>query len=300
MSNKPYHIPVLCRQVIEYMQLKPGNVYVDVTFGGGGHTKAMLDAQPECQVVALDWDTRALEINGYPLQEQYSDRLTLLWGNFAYLDNVLKKAGIKKVDGILADFGTSQYQLLERDGFSFNTDTPLDMRMSPAHQTATAADILNKAHEDELLVIFKSYGQEPRARALVRAIVEQRKKYRFKTTQDLVKVVVSVVGYRPGKKIHPATQAFQALRIAVNQELNNIRSFLHAAVRILPEHGRLVCIAFHSLEDGLVKDFFKEQVMMLRGEILTPKAIVADEDELKGNPSSRSARLRALKIIKKV
>lgn len=292
-----YHIPVLRTEVLEYLNPQAGGVYVDATFGGGGHTKAILEAAPDLKVLAIDWDMTALEINGEPLKEQYQDRLTLIWGNFAQLDKLLKKEGILQVNGILADFGTSQYQILERPGFSFHYDTPLDMRMSPAHQKVTAAEILNKASQEELAVIFTTYGQEPKARSIARAIVEKRKNKKFKTTKDLVDVIISVLGRQREKKTHPATRIFQALRIAVNQELAHIRSFLIAAVRVLAVGGRLVCISFHSLEDRLVKDFFREQSMQQKGKIITPRAVMAQESEIAENPSARSARLRALEII---
>lgn len=292
-----YHIPVLSDEVLHYLALKPGGIYVDATFGGGGHTKAILDAFPDVKVIALDWDATALEINGEPLKERYKDRLTLVWGNFAQLDKIVKKLGVLRVDGILADFGTSQYQLIKRPGFSFQYDTPLDMRMSPAHQKVTAADILNKASEDELIHIFTFYGQEPKARAIARGIVQRRKEKKFRTTKDLVDVTISVLGQKKEQRIHPSTRIFQALRIAVNQELDNIKSFLIAAVRMLVLGGRLVCISFHSLEDRLVKDFFRQQVIERKGKILTPKAVMAQESETVENPSARSARLRALEII---
>ena len=151
-----YHKPVLVDEVIQYLNLKPRGVYLDVTFGGGGHTRAILEQEPTCSVIACDWDAVALEQNGYPLQEEFPERLTLLWANFAQIDKKLKKEGIEHIDGILADFGTSQYQLLERAGFSFHHDTPLDMRMSPSHQKVTAAELVNKASEAKLYEIFKT------------------------------------------------------------------------------------------------------------------------------------------------
>jgi 16S rRNA (cytosine1402-N4)-methyltransferase len=288
-----YHIPVLVVPVIEYLTIKPGGLYIDATFGGGGHTKAILDQEPTCKVIAFDWDQLALELNGTGLKEQYGDRLTLLWGNFSRLDMHLKKIGIKKVDGILADFGTSQYQIKERAGFSFATTTPLDMRMSPAHQKITAADLVNTATESELATIFWTYAQEEKSRQIARSIVASRP---LTTTEDLVAAVMKAKWY--DGKIHPATKVFQALRIFVNKELENIASFLPAAMRILADKAHLVCISFHSMEDRLVKDFYTNQARQGVLEILTPKGVVASEQELKENPSARSARLRAAKMIK--
>ena len=278
------------------MQLKPHGVYVDATFGGGGHTRLLLDAEPTCIVLALDWDMVALELNGDPMVAQYPDRLKLMWANFAQLQEKLKKAGYPTVDGILADFGTSQNQLMHRTGFSFRDDSYLDMRMSPAHQKITAAQVVAYAKEQELIIIFREYGQEPQARAIAQAIVEQRKRKPITTTKQLVELIESVTGKRMHKKVHAATQVFQALRIYVNRELDNIRAFLPAALRALKPSGRLICISFHSLEDTIVKQFYKDaqRTTGIACTVVTPKVVVAGEQELIDNPSARSARLRVL------
>lgn len=295
---KPYHTPVLVDEVLEYLAPKPQGLYVDATFGGGGHTRALLEHEPTAHVIAMDWDLNALEQNGEPLKEEFPDRLTLLWGNFAVIDKKLKKIGIEKVDGILADFGTSQYQIFERPGFSFSKDTALDMRMSPGHQKTTAAMVVNKATEQELTNIFLQLGEEPKARIIARLIVQERKKKPIKTTSALSLIIQRVYGPKRGKKIHPATKVFQALRIYVNHELDNIYAFLPATLRVLKPEGRLVCISFHSLEDRLVKHFFKEQSSQpdSRVEVLTKKAVVPSQEEIARNPASRSAKLRAIKV----
>lgn len=296
---QPYHISVLVNEVVQYLNPQPGKVYVDATFGGGGHTKAILDAQKDCRVIALDWDTKALEMNGESLQEEYGDRLTLVWGNFTRLDHHLKQLGISSVDGILADFGTSQYQLKERDGFSFASDTPLDMRMSPGHQKMTAAHVLNSATEKELADIFFEYGQEDKARAIAKVIVTERARKQLRTTGDLVHCVNRVYGGTERKRTHFATKTFQALRIYINRELDNISAFLPAALRSLSKDGNLLCITFHSLEDRIVKQWYVDQARYGILEVVTPKGVVAGEDELLKNPSARSARLRvAKKLIK--
>ena len=295
LDEKPYHIPVLLNEVIEYMALKPRGIYGDVTFGGGGHTRAMLEAQPKCEVVAMDWDTVAIETNGEILQEEFPGRLTLVWGNFSQVDKHFHKAGIDAVDGMLADFGTSFYQLTERAGFSFHKDTPLDMRMSPSHHKMTAADVLNRTSEEALREIFFQLGEEPRAKMIARAIVEERKKNPFHTTKQLTMLIERILGARGSRKIHPATKVFQALRIYVNKELENIESFLVSALRIIKPGGRLVCISFHSLEDRIVKQFFKEQEK-LGHTIITPKIVVPTQAEISRNPASRSAKLRVLQF----
>ncbi|MFZ5954405.1 MAG: 16S rRNA (cytosine(1402)-N(4))-methyltransferase RsmH [Candidatus Dependentiae bacterium] len=289
------HKAVLTKQVIEYLDPQPGKTYLDVTFGSGGHTRAILEKEPMCKVVAVDWDTRAFDLFSGPLIEEFGGRLTLLWGNFAHLYKTLKKAGIEKVDGILADFGTSQVQISQRAGFSVYKDTPLDMRMSPAHQKMTAAEVLNKSSEEKLRELFFQLGEERNAKAIARAIVNQRQKEKFRTTGQLVDLIERVVPVKGRSRIHPATKVFQALRIYVNDELNNIQALLSTALTILNPEGRLVCVSFHSLEDRLVKQFIAQHKDVL--ENLTPKVVVAEPDELRINPSARSAKLRAARFM---
>lgn len=290
------HKSVLVKQVVEYLAPQPGKTYLDVTFGAGGHTRALLEAEPGCQVIGMDWDTVSLETYGVPLAQEFDPRLRLVWGNFALLYRVTKREQIQKVDGILADFGTSQMQITDRPGFSFSRDTPLDMRMSPSHQHITAADIVASASEDELSDIFFKYAEERYARKIARLIVQERRIKPLTTTGQLAALVSDAVGSKRGRT-HPATRIFQALRIAVNKELDNISSFLAEALRILTPGGRLVCISFHSLEDRLVKQFFKDKEREGILEILTPKVITASPQEIEHNPSSRSACLRAARLI---
>ncbi len=297
MSNTEHlvHKPVLMNEVLHYLDPQPHKVYLDVTFGSGGHTRAILEREPLCKVIAIDWDEVTLERFGTPLLEAFPDRLQLLWGNFSLLYKLLKKAGIQRVDGILADFGTSQVQIAERPGLSVYKDVPLDMRMSPPHQRYTAADICNNADERTLSDIFFTYGEERWSKPIARAIVQDRLKKPFKTTGDLVALIERVVPKDPKRKskIHRATRVFQALRIYVNNELDNIKSFLPAALRVLSPAGRLVCISFHSLEDRMVKQFFKEQEQLGVVRLLTSKVVRPTEEEVALNPSSRSSRLRA-------
>ncbi len=293
---KPAHKSVLVSEVLQFLDPKPGKTYVDATLGCGGHTSAILDLEPTCKVIGIDWDQKSIEQNAPILKEKYGDRINILWGNFAHLYKLLKNEGIKNVDGILADFGTSQLQIHEREGLSFMTDTPLDMRMSKSHYHITAATILNTCTENELANILFEYAEERNAKKIARAIVTKRKTESFKTTRQLVELIESIIPRytNKGKKhTHPATKTFQALRIAVNNELENIRSFLHASLPFLAPKGKLVCISFHSLEDRIVKNFFKEKESLLELKILTPKAITASNTELELNQSARSAKLRA-------
>ncbi len=294
-----FHKPVLTQEVLHYLDPQPNKTYLDVTFGSGGHTRAILEKEPQCKVIALDWDTKALEIYGQPLKQEFGDRLTLLWGNFALLYKILKKERIKSVDGILADFGTSQIQIFTRPGFSVYRDSQLDMRMSPAHQKITAEEVINQADEKTLATIFKELGEERYSRRIAWAITQERKKKRISRTLHLAKIIEKIVPYNPRLKIHPATRVFQALRIYINEELNNINAFLSGVVKLLSADGRLVCISFHSLEDRIVKNFFKKAQQEEILNILTPKVVTASEEELRENSASRSARLRAAQVMKK-
>lgn len=296
-TKKQGHTPVLIAELLEYLITKPKGVYLDVTFGAGGHTRALLEQDPSCTVIALDWDKKSLETYGAPLQEQYGKRLRLIWGNFAQLYAIAKKERIGKVDGILADFGTSQMQIFERAGFSFSRDTPLDMRMSPAHQLVTAEQVVNTASQEKLKQIFLQLGEEKHAARVAQAIIQQRQQKKFSTTQELVDVVVSIIPHRGNQRIHPATKIFQALRMYVNHELDNIRAFIAEAVRLLAPGGRLACISFHSLEDRLVKDLYRDQEGEGKGHVITKKVVVASPEEIAHNPSSRSAKLRVFESV---
>ncbi len=293
------HKTVLINEVLEYLVYKPGNIYLDVTLGGGGHTRAILQADPTCKVIGIDWDFNELERQTEQLKAEFGDRFTGIWGNFAGLYRLIKKHKIPKVDGILADFGTSQMQIHHKAGFSFLQDTPLDMRMSSAHNLLTAADIINQYSEKDLTTLFFTYGEEPHARAIARAIAAARVTKKITSTKELAEIVERVVlrTMTKDKRLHhhPATRVFQALRIEVNKELENIKLFLPIALSQLNVRGRLVCISFHSLEDRIVKNFFQDHRPELK--ILTTKPITADDAELSTNPSSRSAKLRAAEKI---
>ncbi len=293
MINETYHKPVLMREVIAALNPQPGKSFLDVTFGGGGHTRALLASNASCTVTSLDWDTKAIDMNAPAIQEEFGDRFHMLWGNFSTLYKIIKKEKIGPFDGILADFGTSQFQIHQRPGFSFSQDTALDMRMSPAHQGETAADIIANYSEKDLADLFFKYGEERASRLIAKTIVAKRLEKPITTTRHLVEIIerlFPVHAYKAQRGIHPATKVFQALRIQVNDELNNIQSFLSAALHALKPGGRLACISFHSLEDRIVKQFYQEHSDKL--DIITPKPVVAQDDEKAINPSSRSAKLR--------
>ncbi len=300
----PFHKSVLVPEVLQYLNILPNKTYLDVTLGGGGHTKAILQKEKTCKVIALDWDKATIGKNAPSLKEKFGDRFKILWGNFAHLERILKKEKIENVDGILADFGTSQFQIQQVPGISFQKDTPLDMRISKSHHYFKASDILNRFREKELAKIFFELGEEKNARKIAKAIVEQRKKEKFKTTGQLVKLIESIIPkYNSSPRlrttsktahrkyrIHPATKVFQALRIFINKELENIELFLKTALMFLNPGARIVCISFHSLEDRIVKNFFRQNKEIL--EIITKKPVTASQVEVTQNPSARSAKLR--------
>jgi len=291
------HKPVLVDEVLEYIDLQPGAVYLDVTFGSGGHTRAILEKEPTCSVIAMDWDMRALEQFGQPMQEEFGDRLRLVWGNFSLLYKILKKEGIGPVDGLWADFGTSQVQIMARPGFSFFKDSPLDMRMSPPHQQMTAADLLAKSREEKLRQIFWQLGDERFAKQIARAIVDYRKTKRIKTTTQLAEIVMRAVPADAKRRIHPATKVFQALRIYVNKELANIESLMAVSLQVVKPGGRLVFISFHSLEDRIVKQCLQDYQDQGKITILTSGAVMATSAEIRENASARSAKLRAAQVL---
>ncbi len=301
MEDKHTHIPVLMDEVISFLQVQPGKVYVDATLGGGGHTRAILAADPTCIVIGLDWDQSVIESVAYQLEREFPKRFFFAWGNFSKVDQLVRKVGFDKVDAILADFGTSQIQISNTPGLSVYKDTYLDMRLSASHFRITACDVINTFSQDELAEILFAYADERHGRKIAKAIVETRKKGWIKTTFELAALIKSIVP-QSHRRIHPATKTFQALRIFVNKELENIESFLKNSVHVLGDGGRLVCISFHSLEDRIVKHFLKGRTSKdypdAFFEILTKNVCVASDEELETNRSARSARLRAA-ILKK-
>ena len=306
-----HHISVLLDECIDGLNIKPDGVYVDGTLGGAGHSFQIAARLTTGRLIGIDRDPVALAAAGKRL-EPYKDRVTLVHSNFCEMAQVLEDLGIDGVDGILMDLGVSSPQLDHPErGFSWRADGPLDMRMDQRNPL-TASRILNFADADELARIFREYGEEPKAGKLARAIVEAREKTPFATTADLVAVCDRVIGRKPGKLPAP-TLAFQALRIAVNDELGELERVLPDAVGLLNKNGRLAVISFHSLEDRIVKEFFREEAAdctcppglpvcvcgkVKRMEIITRKGVTASKEELDENKRSACARLRvAEKLI---
>jgi 16S rRNA (cytosine1402-N4)-methyltransferase len=285
------HKPVLLKESLEGLDLKPGEIFFDGTLGSGGHTEAVIERHPKVRVVGIDQDPEAIRRVGEKLKIE--TRLS----NFRQLDSALKSLGLEKVDAILLDIGLSSDQLESSGrGFSFMKDEPLDMRMS-AHGF-TAADILNSWEEPAIELILRGFGEERYSRRIAAEIVARREVKPFSRTTELVAAIESAVpgGYKNGK-INPATRTFQALRIAVNGELDALEEGLKKGFEALNPGGRLAVITFHSLEDRIVKNFFRSLASEERGVIQTKKPIVPTESEVKENPRSRSAKLRIIKKL---
>ena len=297
------HIPVLARQALEHLAPHEGGIYVDGTFGAGGHTRGIL-AVSEARVIGIDRDRNAVA-GGFELVEQAGGRLTLVEDRFSNFEHVAQGLGHEAVDGVLLDLGVSSMQLDEAErGFSFRQDGPLDMRMGG--EGPNAADLVNAASERDLAAIIATLGEERFARPIVRAIVKARGEQPIVTTRQLADSVGRVVHARPGE-IHPATRTFQALRMFVNDELGELAEGLAAAERMLSPGGRLAVISFHSLEDRIVKTFLAERGRVSAPSrhqpdvakaapsfrILTRRPVIADDEEVRRNPRARSAKLRA-------
>jgi len=310
------HKPVLLREVIEYLDLKSNQNFIDCTFGGGGHSREILRLVGKGgKVLGIDADKSNLDNFQFPISN--FQNLLLVHDNFRNLRNIYANSFPYPVSGILLDLGLSSMELADESrGFGFLTDGPLDMRFDQKHQDLTAGEILNKYPLENLVKIFCDYGEVPRgqARLVSEAIGQERKIRPLRTVADFLRVVLKalyprawergeITGetknfYHHRRKInHPATQFFQALRIAVNDELGSLREVLPAAEDVLAPKGRIAVISFHSLEDRIVKNFFRDEAKAGRLKILTKKPLVADEAERQENPRSRSAKLRVAEKV---
>ncbi len=304
------HIPVLAREVLAGLDVKPGGCYLDATVGGGGHAVAILEAAgPDGRLLGLDRDPEAAARAAARLQ-RFGAQAQVLHTSYAHLSEVLSSAGIAALDGALFDLGFSSWQVDDpARGFAFRADGPLDMRFDPRSDEPTAADLVNGLAEAELVDLLRRYGEEPRSRRIAQAVVAARPIY---STGRLADVIVAAVGRSKKEKIHPATRTFQALRIAVNRELETLEQALPQAVTALRPGGRLAIITFHSLEDRIVKHFLKQEE---RGcicppeapvctcgrqptlRIVTRKPVVPSAAEIATNSRSRSAKLRVAEKV---
>jgi len=305
------HTPVMVREILNLLAIKPDGIYVDGTVGGGGHARAILERLgPQGLLLALDRDANAITVAQEALAA-WSSQCRFEQGNFADLRSLAERHGFQAVDGVLLDLGMSSFQVDQAErGFSFMQDGPLDMRMD-ARQPTTAAHLVNSLGEEALAEIIRSLGDEPSSRRIARAIVRGRQQGAIQTTGRLADLVVRVLGARHGR-IHPATRTFQALRMAVNRELESLTEGLAAAIVLLKPGGRLAVLSYHSLEDGCVKRIGKEHIgrwvsLPAGGERwegtrplmrwITRKPLTASPDEILQNPRSRSAKLRVIERI---
>lgn len=299
------HYPVMLPEVLDALSPKDGGVYVDGTFGAGGYSRAILNAA-DCKLYAIDRDENSVA-SANVMEKEFGERFVFLRGCFGDVKALLRSAGVEEVDGFVLDVGVSSMQLDQAGrGFSFREDGPLDMRMD-ASQGQTAADIVNTYDEKELADVIYQFGEERKSRHIARKIVEMRKAKPFERTLELADAVRSVVPKSFKDNVDPATRTFQALRIAVNDELGELDRALNASVDVLKEGGNLVVVSFHSLEDGAVKRFLRDQEGGVQGsrhmpqaevkpcvfKVLSKKAIKPSDKEVAENPRSRSARMRA-------
>ncbi len=309
------HRPVLLRETIQFLAPERGGLFVDCTVGLGGHSEAILEASTSTRVIGIDRDAEALSAARERLA-QFGERFRAVQANFRTLDQVLQEVGEREPAGILADLGVSSLQFdSPTRGFSFRFDAPLDMRMNPAGDEPTAADLLLQLPEEEIAGIIFQYGEERNSRRIAKWIVEAREQGKaITTTKELADLVARAAGKRKNWQIHPATRTFQALRIAVNQELEGLAQFVENAIQLLQPDGRFVVISFHSLEDRIMK----QELRRLSGycqcdsrnragvcacgarrvvEILTKRPVTPDAVEIDANPRSRSAKLRACRKL---
>ncbi len=297
-----FHQPVLLKETVEALKVKKEGRYLDGTVGGGGHAQAILKLGG--QILGIDYDPEALTSARqylttacpFPIKSRESNAAwRLVRGNFKGLASIAQENDFVPVDGVLLDLGVSLYQLKTPErGFSFNLEGPLDMRMDP-HLKVTAADLINGLGKKELEKLFAKLGEEKMAKRLAQTIVEARRLKLILTSSQLVEIILKVKSRRG--KTHPATQVFQALRMAVNDELNNLKEALPEALSILKSKGRLAVISFHSGEDRIVKYFLKEKAEEGKLKIITKKPIKPSWEEIKENPRSRSAKLRVAEKI---
>jgi len=311
------HRPVLLAEAVQYLAPERGGLFVDATLGLGGHSEALLEANPQARVIGIDRDREALQFAEQRLA-RFEGRFRPVHANFGEIRRVLKDAGETEANGVLADLGVSSLQLdSEARGFSFRHDAPLDMRMNAGDdEEETVAQLLARLPEEEIARIIFEYGEERKSRRIARWIVERREQGRaIETTVELAELVARAVGYKRTDHIHPATRTFQALRIAVNRELEELAAFLEASIDLLQPSGRLVVISFHSLEDRIVKRALRRSAGQCECdprlprcacgarrnvEVLTRRPVTPTPAERDDNPRARSAKLRACRKLEDV
>lgn len=292
------HKPVMLKEALDYLKVSPGKVIVDATVGTAGHALHIIrDIQPQGALIGIDQDEDSLSIARQRLSD-FRDSVTLVHANFKDLDTVLKGLNIKKVDGILFDLGISSFQLENPErGFSFQQEGPLDMRLDRSTYIS-AYDLLNNLNEDEISAILFRFGEERWHNRIAHRLIEERQRHPISTTSELAGIVMKSMPARYRyHRIHPATRTFQAVRIAVNRELESLELAIGKTFDLLNKNGRLCVISFHSLEDRIVKLSFKKAAAEGKINIITPKPLASSQEEQKTNPSCRSAKLRVAERI---
>ena len=300
MSEIKIHTPVLLREVLDYLNLKPGKTIVDATLGTAGHATAILERiLPGGRLIGIDRDQASLALARERLS-QFGSACALIHGNFADIDTLLENLGVKKVDGIIFDLGISSFQLFDAArGFSFQDDGPLDMRMDQ-DSYISAYDLVNNLNEEELSTLLWNFGEERWHNRIARLIVQEREKKPITTTAELANIVIKSIPSRYRHRhyrIHPATRTFQAVRIAVNRELEILETAVNKAIAILGKKARICVISFHSLEDRVIKFAFRKAQADGLIDIITPKPLTPLTPEMEVNPASRSSKLRVAERV---
>lgn len=294
------HIPVLINEALQGLAIRENGVYVDTTVGFGGYTELITGQLTSGKLIGIDADRQALNLVEQRLASQIAEgKIILKHSNFRFIEQVLAELRVASVDGIVADLGLSSMELDDSSrGFSFKEEAPLDMRFDTSSDGLTADEILNTYSQDDLTKLFRDLGDEPFSGRIARIIVGSRKKQAIKTTTELVNLILSIVPGKFAKKsIHPATRVFQALRMEVNDEIGALNALLASSLNLLNTSGRLAIVSFHSGEDRIVKNIFREWKSQGFVNILTKKPITPSEIELGANPRSRSAKLRIIEKI---
>lgn len=295
MTQQQYHIPVMLDEILGFLNLKPGQLIVDATTGTGGHSKEILKRiLPGGGLIGIDRDQESLDVARERLGAS-SGSCTFVQGNFLDMDKILENLKINGIDGILFDLGVSSFQLQDpQRGFSFQREGPLDMRLDRSSYIS-AYDLINNLNEQEISTLLWNFGQERWHNRIAHLVVQEREKHPIATTSELANIVVRSIPSRFRNKhyrIHPATRTFQAVRIAVNRELETLEAAVKKSMEILKEGARICVISFHSLEDRVIKLSFKEAHALGRVKIITPKPLTPTLSEVEANPLSRSAKLR--------
>jgi 16S rRNA (cytosine1402-N4)-methyltransferase len=294
------HIPVLLKEVIENLDPKSGSKFIDATINGGGHAMALLERiKPDGNLLGIEWDRQIyMNLESRIKNHEIPSGLTIVNDSYINLKKIAESTDFTGVDGVLFDLGLSTWQLTDGErGFTFLKDEKLDMRFNSVSGNETAADILNNYSEEDIANIIYNFGEERYSRSIAREIIKDRKEYPIETTFQLIEIIKKSVPFRyrmPAgrQRLHYATRTFQALRIAVNHELENIETGLKEAIEIVKSEGRIAVISFHSLEDRIVKNLFRDQAKAGILQIITKKPLVASFEERRANPNSRSAKLR--------